>query len=32
MDWINLAQVGDQWQAVVSMIKDIWVPYKFGNF
>jgi hypothetical protein len=25
-DWINLAQDGDQWQALVSMAMNIWVP------
>jgi hypothetical protein len=26
MDWINLAQNGDQWEALVNMVMTLWVP------
>jgi hypothetical protein len=31
-DWINLAQIRDWWRAFVSMVMNLWVPYKAGNF
>ena len=27
-DWIDLAQDRDQWEAYVSVIMNLWVPYK----
>jgi hypothetical protein len=32
MDWIDLAQDGDQWRALVNTIMNLWVPYNAGNF
>jgi hypothetical protein len=32
MDWIHLAQVKDQWQALVSFIMNLQVPQKAGIF
>jgi hypothetical protein len=26
MEWIDLAQVGDQWRALVNTIMNLWVP------
>jgi hypothetical protein len=26
MDWIDLAQDGDQWRALVNMVMNLWVP------
>jgi hypothetical protein len=26
VDWINLAQDGGKWQAVVNMVPNLWVP------
>jgi hypothetical protein len=26
MDWIDLAQDGDQWKALVNTIMNLWVP------
>jgi len=26
MDWIDLAQDGDKWQALVNMVMNLWVP------
>jgi len=31
IDWIHLAQDGDQWQAVVNMAMNLQVPQKAGN-
>jgi hypothetical protein len=32
MDWINLAQERDWWQALVNAIMNLWVPQNAGNF
>jgi ribosome biogenesis protein Nip4 len=32
VDWMHLAQDKDQWQALMNMIMNLWVPYKAGNF
>jgi len=32
VDWIQLAQNRDQWQAVWNVIMNLQVPYKAGNF
>jgi hypothetical protein len=31
MDWFNLAMDMDQWQALVNMVINLWVPYSFGK-
>jgi hypothetical protein len=31
-DWIELARDGDRWRAIVSMVKNLWVPEKCGEF
>jgi hypothetical protein len=30
VDWINLAQVRDSWQAILNMLKNFWAPYVWG--
>ena len=32
MDWIDLAQDGDRWRALVNAVKDIWVSQNTGTF
>jgi hypothetical protein len=32
MDWINLAQDRDKWQALVNAVMGHWVPQNAGNF
>jgi hypothetical protein len=32
VNWIYMAQVGDQWQALVNTMTGFQVPYKVGNF
>jgi hypothetical protein len=32
VDRIHLAQDRDQWQALVNMVMNLWVPQKAGNF
>jgi hypothetical protein len=32
VDWINLAQNRDLWQALVNMVMNLWVPWKPRNF
>jgi hypothetical protein len=32
MDWIDLGQDRDRWQAVVNTVMNLWVPYNAGNF
>jgi hypothetical protein len=31
VDWINLAQDWDQWQALMKMVMNLCVPLKAGN-
>jgi hypothetical protein len=31
MDWIGLAQDGDQWRTLVKMVMKLQVPLNFGN-
>jgi hypothetical protein len=31
-DWIGLAQDRDRWQALVSAVRNLWVPKNAGNF
>jgi hypothetical protein len=31
VDWTHLPQDRVQWEALVSMIMNLWVPYKAGN-
>jgi hypothetical protein len=31
MDWIDLAQDGEQWRALVNAIMELLVPYILGN-
>jgi len=32
MDWIELAQERDRWQALVNVVMNLWIPYIVGNF
>jgi hypothetical protein len=32
MDWIDLAQDTDRWQALVNAVMNFWFPYNAGNF
>jgi hypothetical protein len=32
MDWIELAQDRDRWQALVNVLMNLWVPQNAGNF
>jgi hypothetical protein len=32
MDWIYLAQDGEQWRVLVSTITNLRVPFNFGSF
>jgi len=32
VDWIHLAQDRDQWQALVNMVRYLWVTLNVGNF
>jgi hypothetical protein len=32
MDWIDVAQDGDQWRALVNTVMNLRVPYNFGKF
>jgi len=32
MDWIDLAQDGHRWPALVTAVRNLWVPYNAGNF
>jgi hypothetical protein len=32
INWINLAEDGDQWRALVNMVMKLQVPYNFGKF
>jgi len=32
MDWIDLAQDRDMWQALVNVVINLQVPYDAGNF
>jgi hypothetical protein len=32
MEWIDLAQNRDRWQAVVNAVMNLRVPYNAGNF
>jgi hypothetical protein len=32
MDWVDLAQDGDQWRALVNTVMDVWVPQNSGKF
>ena len=32
MDWIQLAQDSDRWQALVNVLMNLWVPCNVGNF
>jgi hypothetical protein len=32
VDWIDLAQDGDQWRALVSTVMNLHVPSNAGNF
>jgi len=31
MDWIELAQDRDKWQALVNVVMNLWVPQNAGN-
>jgi hypothetical protein len=32
MEWIHLAQDGDQWRTSVNIAMELWVPSNFGKF
>jgi len=32
VEWMHLAQDRDQWQALLNMIINLWVPYRTDNF
>jgi len=32
MDWIDLAQERDRWQALVNSVMNLWAPLNAGNF
>jgi hypothetical protein len=32
MDWIDLAQVMERWQTLVTAVLNFWVPQNVGNF
>ena len=32
IDLIDLAQDRDRWQALVNVVKNLWVAYNVGNF
>jgi len=32
MDWIHLAKDVGQWQTVVNMVMNLWIPWKAKNF
>jgi hypothetical protein len=32
MNWINLAEDSDKWQAFMKIGKNLWVPYNLGEF
>ena len=32
MDWIELAQDRDRWQALVKVVMNLWVSYNARNF
>jgi len=32
MDWIDLAQDRNRWQAILNAVMSLCVPYKGGNF
>jgi len=32
MDWIELTEVRDRWQALVNAVMNLWVPQNVGNF
>jgi len=32
MDWVQLAQDLDTWQAAVNMLMKLWVPHNVGHF
>jgi hypothetical protein len=32
MDWIDLAQCGERWRAVVNAVMNLYVPFNVGNF
>jgi len=31
LDWIEQKQDRDQWQALVNMVMNLWIPWKAGN-
>jgi hypothetical protein len=32
MDWMNLAKDRNRWQALVTVVMNLWVPYNVVNF